>query len=155
MYSERPTRPGLAVSRFAIRSVVNTFTEEEPMRLILTTQYRENYGAHDWDGKGECPQYWKNKGGFEYLAADMPDEAFKALSPDEVAKLVKDAEDKITVLNDYVHEYVVSRSVVPAGSLTDIETYFEELLAQQIAEESDRSMYAVRPITEDAEQEAA
>ena len=29
----------------------------------ITTQYRENYGAHDWDGTGECPQYWKNKGG--------------------------------------------------------------------------------------------
>jgi len=26
----------------------------------------ENYGAHDWDGTGECPQYWKFKGGSEY-----------------------------------------------------------------------------------------
>jgi hypothetical protein len=24
---------------------------------------QENYGAHDWDGEGNCPQYWKNKGG--------------------------------------------------------------------------------------------
>ena len=36
------------------------------MKLVIPTQYRENYGAHDWDGEGECPQYWKSKGGSEY-----------------------------------------------------------------------------------------
>lgn len=36
------------------------------MRLILSAQYQENYGAHDWDGTGECPQYWKMKGGRDY-----------------------------------------------------------------------------------------
>lgn len=35
------------------------------MMLIITTQMQENYGAHDWDGKGACPQYWKFKGGQE------------------------------------------------------------------------------------------
>ena len=37
------------------------------MLLHIQTQYRENYGAHSWDGKGSCPQYWKNKGGDDYL----------------------------------------------------------------------------------------
>jgi len=32
-------------------------------RLVAQFQYRENYAAHDWDGTGECPQYWKFKGG--------------------------------------------------------------------------------------------
>lgn len=35
--------------------------------IIIHTQYRENYGSHDWDGTGECPQYWKNKGGETYV----------------------------------------------------------------------------------------
>ena len=35
-------------------------------RLVIQTQIYENYGAHNWDGKGECPQYWKAKGGNEY-----------------------------------------------------------------------------------------
>jgi len=35
--------------------------------IIIHTQYRENYGAHDWDGTGECPQHWKNKGGETYI----------------------------------------------------------------------------------------
>lgn len=33
------------------------------MQLLITTQIQENYGAHDWDGEGACPQYWKFKGG--------------------------------------------------------------------------------------------
>ena len=33
------------------------------MKLRIHTQHYENYGAHDWDGEGECPQYWKAKGG--------------------------------------------------------------------------------------------
>ena len=37
------------------------------MKLHITTQYMENYGAHDWDGTGECPQYWKFKGGEDYF----------------------------------------------------------------------------------------
>ena len=35
------------------------------MILVITTQNQENYGAHDWDGRGACPQYWKFKGGNE------------------------------------------------------------------------------------------
>jgi hypothetical protein len=27
----------------------------------------ENYGAHDWDGEGECPQHWKFKGGEDFF----------------------------------------------------------------------------------------
>ena len=44
-----------------------TTTNPSPAWFILNTQYCENYGAHDWDGTGECPQYWKNKGGSEYI----------------------------------------------------------------------------------------
>jgi len=37
------------------------------MKLHIVTQYMENYGAHDWDGQGECPQYWKFKGGEDFF----------------------------------------------------------------------------------------
>lgn len=37
------------------------------MKVVIYTQHKENYGAHDWDGKGECPQYWKFKGGNTYV----------------------------------------------------------------------------------------
>ena len=41
------------------------------MMIVIRTQYHENYGAHDWDGEGECPQYWKAKGGSEYKILDV------------------------------------------------------------------------------------
>ena len=37
------------------------------MKLVIQTQFKENYGAHDWDGVGECPQYWKFKGGDTFV----------------------------------------------------------------------------------------
>ena len=37
------------------------------MKAIIQTQHMENYGAHDWDGEGECPQRWKPKGGNTYI----------------------------------------------------------------------------------------
>lgn len=59
------------------RALIEEGVNEEPdafvvpksgthFRLVLWTQVYENYGAHDWDGESECPQYWKAKGGNEY-----------------------------------------------------------------------------------------
>jgi len=41
------------------------------LKLLITTQVYENYGAHDWDGVGECPQYWKAKGGSDYVVKNI------------------------------------------------------------------------------------
>lgn len=43
------------------------------MKILINTQYKENYGAHDWDGKGHCPQYWKFKGGSTYVVENVSD----------------------------------------------------------------------------------
>lgn len=49
------------------------------MKIVIHTQHRENYGAHDWNGEGECPQRWKNKGGDTYILRDVTvDEAMNA-----------------------------------------------------------------------------
>jgi hypothetical protein len=45
------------------------------MKLHIITQYMENYGAHDWDGQGECPQYWKMKGGEDYFILNVDTDA--------------------------------------------------------------------------------
>jgi hypothetical protein len=39
------------------------------VQLVISGQYRENYGAHDWDGIGECPQHWKCKNEFNIIVA--------------------------------------------------------------------------------------
>jgi len=41
------------------------------MKIVIYTQVRENYGAHDWDGEGQCPQHWKCKGGNTFIVPDL------------------------------------------------------------------------------------
>ena len=48
-------------------------------KLLITTQVYENYGAHDWDGVGECPQYWKAKGGSDYVVKKFRGDATTAV----------------------------------------------------------------------------
>ena len=69
------------------------------MILVIDTQYWENYGAHDWDGKGECPQYWKAKGGSNYKISGAP----QSLSYDELLKYSLAVE----VNNEYCREQVM------------------------------------------------
>ena len=64
------------------------------MAKLVTTQYRENYGSHDWNGKGDCPQYWKSKGGEVYIVDDSID--------------IKIFEDTIAYSDNYSEESVVN-----------------------------------------------
>jgi hypothetical protein len=50
------------------------------MKLHIITQYMENYGAHDWDGEGDCPQHWKFKGGEEYFILNVDSDADAAVA---------------------------------------------------------------------------
>lgn len=78
------------------------------MKLVIHTQIRENYGAHDWDGQGECPQRWKCKGGNTYVVLN--------LTENQIDKIVDGGIPTITSLisedNDYYNEYVLSHSIV-------------------------------------------
>lgn len=64
------------------------------MILVITTQHYENYGAHDWDGEGECPQHWKAKGGNQIKITDIP----KSVSEETLHHLAVDA---FSEFNDY------------------------------------------------------
>ena len=68
------------------------------MKLVIVTQFMENYGAHDWDGEGSCPQYWKFKGGSEYMITDVPGN----IDYQEVVDMAG-----VEKNNDYVREYIV------------------------------------------------
>lgn len=78
------------------------------MKIVISTQIRENYGAHDWDGKGTCPQYWKCKGGDTYVVPNLT-----------VAQTLKIKEQGIPTLtalietrNEGFEEYVVDWSIL-------------------------------------------
>jgi hypothetical protein len=87
------------------------------MQLLITTQTQENYGAHDWDGVGECPSYWKFKGGQDYKYA-----LGSALRNDEtLAEIVEHFRSEIEEDNDYYRNHIIGYEVVADDYLTEFE----------------------------------
>jgi hypothetical protein len=84
------------------------------MILVIDTQFMENYGAHDWDGEGVCPQRWKFKGGSSYKIVGVPegfdlDQAVGIVSPE----IVKD--------NDYCRELILGYRLEADTWMSDFE----------------------------------
>ena len=87
------------------------------MQLLITTQTQENYGAHDWDGEGACPQYWKFKGGQDYkyaLGATLR-------NAETIAEIVEYFRPEIEEDNDYYRNHIIGYEVVADDYLTDFE----------------------------------
>jgi len=84
-------------------------------KLLITTQISENYGAHDWDGTGECPQYWKPKGGNEYVV-----KRFKG-GTEAATAAVMALRSQIEQHNDSYIEDIVEWRIVADDYLTEFE----------------------------------
>lgn len=96
------------------------------IRVVFHTQYRENYGAHDWDGEGECPQYWKSKGGSTYIVSATAAEIADPQWWDMVTKCISHS-------SEYSVEYVISETVVDAIDFVEsdhVEEWEEPTYAQ-------------------------
>lgn len=84
-------------------------------KLLISSQLYENYGAHDWDGTGACPQYWKAKGSSDYVVLNFTGgdaeatDAVVALSP------------RIECDDDFCRETVMGWTLVADDYLTDFE----------------------------------
>jgi hypothetical protein len=84
------------------------------MILVIDTQFQENYGAHDWDGEGECPQRWKFKGGSSYKVINLPLEP----EPELIVGLLR---AEIEQNNDYCREYILGYRLEADDYLSDFE----------------------------------
>jgi hypothetical protein len=84
---------------------------------MIATQIQENYGAHDWDGTGVCPQYWKFKGGNDYFYAL----GSYLRNPEALAELVQTFRSQIEEDNEGYREYIIGWSVEADDYLTDFE----------------------------------
>jgi len=77
----------------------------------------ENYGAHDWDGEGECPQHWKFKGGEDFFyplgSAGRSDEA--------IAELVNYFRPEVEWNDVGSRQYIVGYGVVADDFMTEFE----------------------------------
>ena len=82
-------------------------------KLLITTQVYENYGAHDWDGVGECPQYWKAKGGCDYVV--------KKINVNKVTETVMALRGQIEQDNEGFRETIIGWEVVANDYLTEFE----------------------------------
>ena len=87
------------------------------MKILLHTQCHENYGAHDWDGKGQCPQYWKAKGGND-IELDRELTWNEAADAKLVKSLAAAAAAKINRKSDYSEECVMDWELVTSDHLT-------------------------------------
>ena len=88
----------------------------------VMTSIRENYGAHEWDGTGEVPHMWKNKGGEDYIISGAPS--------------VEDAEHfveyRVCSSDEYSTEEVVSSTEVTEGFRTEKEIFSSDLAPVRI-----------------------
>jgi hypothetical protein len=84
------------------------------MKLLITTQVYENYGAHDWDGKGECPSYWKAKGGMDYVV-----KKFRDINRATEAVMILRAQ--VEQSNEYFRESIIDWEIVADDYLTEFE----------------------------------
>lgn len=108
-------------------------------RLVACTQYRENYGAHSWDGVGSCPQYWKNKGGSEYTIARLTLSDIAALGPDGLEALVRENFEGVN--DDFSQEWVINWALYEDGEETP-----DEKMYRQMADEDYPNHYTPYPI---------
>ena len=83
-------------------------------KLLITTQVYENYGAHDWDGVGECPSYWKAKGGNDYVVKKFKD--FSAVSETVMA-----LRGQIECDDRFYRETIIGWEIVGDKDLTEFE----------------------------------
>ena len=91
------------------------------MKLHITCQYMENYGAHNWDGEGACPQRWKFKGGEDYF---VPLDGFNPVhefADKKLAMIVDSVRSKIEWDDVGSRQYVVGYSVVEDNFMTEFE----------------------------------
>jgi hypothetical protein len=85
------------------------------MKLHIWTQDYENYGAHDWDGEGECPQYWKAKGGADFFVVKF--RGGEAEATTAVMALRSSIEEN----NEYFRREVLGWKLVDNDYLTEFE----------------------------------
>ena len=91
------------------------------MKLHIYTQDQENYGAHDWDGEGEVPEYWKSKGGTDFIIS-VEGFCWNDVFVDKKLRMIVDSlRDKIEESNPYFRREILGYTAVEDDFLTDFE----------------------------------
>jgi hypothetical protein len=91
------------------------------MKLYIFTQDQENYGAHDWDGEGEVPQYWKSKGGTDYIVDVEGFRWNEEFADKKLRMIVDELRFIIDESSDYYRSSILGYQKVEDGFMTEYE----------------------------------
>ena len=91
------------------------------MKLHIFTQDQENYGTHDWDGVGEVPQYWKMKGGTDYIVEIDGFRWNDTFAVKNLRMIVDELRFIIDESNDYYRSNILGFDIVEDGFMTEFE----------------------------------
>jgi hypothetical protein len=115
--------------------------EPVTFRLVLTTQVYENYGAHDWDGEGDCPQYWKAKGGHEYQCEIGNAMTVVNLGSETIQRIAHDFGATVSRCDNYWDEYVINWQLVASTDESYGEREIREMLEWGMIDEEQADQY--------------
>ena len=80
--------------------------------LVIQTQYRENYAAHNEGYKhGVSEAHWKFKGGCTYFVQDLTDANINSIVANGIPTLTKLIESKNEMFEEYIIVTITSKHV--------------------------------------------
>lgn len=88
--------------------------------LVIDVQFKENYGAHSWNGEGECPQYWKFKGGSSFKVQLNCDKDYEWIDC-IVDRVIAQNKDELEWSDDYTEQYILGWSLQDDNWMSDYE----------------------------------
>ena len=83
-------------------------------KLLITTQYCENYGSPD-------EPYWKMKGGSDYVVEGLDFDADYEWADARVDMILSKVRDQVEISNPMCEEYILGWEIVADDYLTEYE----------------------------------
>ena len=114
------------------------------LNLIIQTQYKENYAAHNEDYvHGVSESYWKFKGGSTYLVTDID-----FINTEYLEGLVEETAFIHSYENPASMEYVLDWELIDEENLSD---HIEEWESPYILEKNDKGQWTSKKVTENGD----
>ena len=114
------------------------------LNLIIQTQYKENYAAHNEDYvHGVSESYWKFKGGSSYLITDID-----FINTEYLENLVSETAFIHSYENEASMEYVLDWELIDEK---DLSNHIEDWESPYILEKNEKGQWTSKKVTENGE----
>jgi len=114
------------------------------LNLLIDTQYKENYAAHNEDYvHGVSESYWKFKGGSSYLITDID-----FINTEYLEALVAETAFIHSYENEAAMEYVLDWKLIDEDTLSD---HIEAWETPYILEKNEEGLWTSKKVTENGD----